>query len=429
MASSASSFREALSVLRPGPFRRYIVGEGISMSGTWMQTMAQSFVMASLTDRALWLGAVNLASGVPMLLLTMYGGSLADRADKRLILIVCQVVQIGLAIGMGTLIGQHRLEASTIWLVPAFAMILGISNAFEMPAASALVPELVGKDEIGAAVAVDRAVFHATRLIGPAIAGIAVASLGPAPAYFVNAATFLALIVALASLPPARAAQTEAEASGSGGFKAGVDHVVSDRPTLAMVSLLAMTTVFVFPFVLILMPLYVTHELHLAASQMGFLMSAAGIGSLSGAIGLLSIPRARRPAALTLALVGVACALTGLSLAHQIWLVAACVVMMTVSVSTMVGIGNTIVQERAPSAIRGRVSAVAGLSFFGLQPIAGMIMPSLSDAIGMRPTLQLAVVCFLVGAGYLLFGPARVLTHVHLEPESAAQDVDVVERV
>jgi len=421
--SSTSSFREALQVLRPGPFRRYIVGEGISMTGTWMQTMAQSFVMASLTDRAVWLGAVNLASGIPMLLLTMVGGTVADRADKRLVLIICQLVQIALAVGMGTLVATHRLDASTIWLVPAFALVLGVSNAFEMPAASALVPELVDRTEIGSAVAIDRAVFHATRLVGPAVAGIAVATLGPAVAYYVNALTFLALIVALWSLPVSRSPRAEEENHDGGGFKAGVRHVVSDRPTLAMVSMLAMTTVFVFPFVLILMPLYVTRELHLQATQMGFLMSMAGVGSLSGAVGLLSIPRSRRPAALTLALFLVASALACLSVAHHLAVVAVCLVLMTASVSTMVGIGNTIVQERAPSAIRGRVSAVAGLSFFGLQPIAGMVMPSLSDHIGMRPTLQLAVFCFLLGASYLLFGPARVLSHASQEPEVEPRDL------
>ena len=386
------------------------------MTGTWMQVMAQSFVMASLTDRAIWLGAVNLASGIPMLLLTMVGGTVADRADKRFVLIICQLVQIALAVGMGTLVATHRLDASTIWLVPAFALVLGISNAFEMPSASALVPELVEPSEIGAAVAVDRAVFHATRLVGPAVAGVAVATLGPGVAYYVNALTFLALIVALRSLPPARAPQGEEAGSEGGGFKAGVRHVMTDAPTLAMVSMLAMTTVFVFPFVLILLPLYVTHELHLQATQMGLLMSVAGVGSLSGAVGLLSIPRARRPAALTVSLFGVAAALAGLSIAHHIVQVAFCLVVLTVCVSTLVGIGNTIVQERAPSAIRGRVSAVAGLSFFGLQPIAGMVMPSLSDHIGMRLTLQAAVVCFLFGAGYLLFGPARVLQHASHEP-------------
>src|SRR5881396_1288217 len=153
--------RHALRVLRPGAFRRYIIGSVISDTGTWMQVMAQGYVMSTLTDKALLLGMANLAAGLPMLLLTMAGGSAADRFDKRKILLATQYLQIALAISIGLLIMSGKIQ---IWHILAFAVLLGISNSFEMPTLNAFVPELVTRDEIQSAIAVDRSEEHTSEL-------------------------------------------------------------------------------------------------------------------------------------------------------------------------------------------------------------------------------------------------------------------------
>src|SRR6266699_3539131 len=147
----------ALALLRAGAFRRYIIGSAISDTGTWMQVMAQGYVMSTLTNKAIMLGMANLAAGLPMLLLTMVGGAAADRFDKRKILLITQFVQIGIACGIGFLILKGQIE---IWQILAFAVVLGISNSFEMPTQSALVPELVGHSEIQSGISIDRSVFH-----------------------------------------------------------------------------------------------------------------------------------------------------------------------------------------------------------------------------------------------------------------------------
>src|SRR5882724_11922997 len=185
--------------LRGGPFRRYMVGESISMTGTWMQAMAQSWVMTTLTDRASMLGMVNFAAGLPMIALSMVGGSFADRYDKRNILLLTQIVQILLAALVGWLVATGRIQ---VWQILAVAVLLGVATSFEMPAAAALVPELVGKEEIATAIAIDRSVFHGTRLIGPALAGYVVGIWGPAWAFFANAFSFLALMAALFTIRP-----------------------------------------------------------------------------------------------------------------------------------------------------------------------------------------------------------------------------------
>src|ERR1700693_3353510 len=153
-----------LELLRAGPFRRYIIGSLISDTGTWMQVMAQGWVMSTLTNKAIILGLVNLAAGLPTLALTMIGGSAADRFDKRKILIATPIAQIAFALALGWLVFIGQIQ---IWHVMFFAALLGVSIAFEMPAISALVPELVKREQIASAVALDRSVFHGSRAPGP----------------------------------------------------------------------------------------------------------------------------------------------------------------------------------------------------------------------------------------------------------------------
>src|SRR5919108_1856096 len=163
--------RHALRVLRPGPFRRYIIGSAISDTGTWMQVMAQAWLMTTLTSSALMLGLVNLCAGLPMIALTMVGGSAADRFDKRKILLITQYAQIGIAVSIGLLVWTGSIA---IWQVFIFAALLGVSNSFEMPTLSALVPELVGREKIQPAISLDRTVFHGSRMVGFSLAGVAI---------------------------------------------------------------------------------------------------------------------------------------------------------------------------------------------------------------------------------------------------------------
>src|SRR5207237_7459313 len=173
--------RNALRVLRPGPFRRYIIGSAISDTGTWMQWMRQGWLMATLTTSAFKLGLVNLCAGLPMLALTMVGGSAADKFDKRKILLITQYVQIVLAVSIGILIWSGKIQ---IWHIFIFAALLAVCNSFEMPTLSALVPELVERDEIQGAISIDRSVFHGSRVVGPAVGGYLISVWGMASAFF-----------------------------------------------------------------------------------------------------------------------------------------------------------------------------------------------------------------------------------------------------
>lgn len=391
--------RATLALLRPGPFRRYLIGTSISDTGTWMQIMAQGWVMSTLTNKAIMLGMVNFAAGLPMIFLTMFGGSMADQFDKRKILVWTQIVQIALAITLGFLIFTGRIQ---IWHIIAVAGLLGIAFAFEHPALSALVPELVRREEIAGAVALDRAVFHCARLVGPSVGGLIVGLWGAAMAFFVNAFSFVAFIIALVLLPARPIGSKEEEAQRASGIKDGFRYIRADKPSLAMVGMIATMTIFIFPTVSVMMPLYVRDVLHFGPDRLGYLMAASGIGSVCGAITLVSIAPPRRLGRMMAAALAVALSVLGLSRVHAFALAAASLVVISFGLSLIFGLSNTIVQERAPSHLRGRVSAVMGLSFFGLMPLAGLGVTSLADAIGMRTALAASAVAYGVAAILIL---------------------------
>lgn len=403
-AAEKSFWRDALKLLRAGPFRRYIVGSAISDTGTWMQVMAQAWVMSTLTNKAILLGMVNFAAGIPTLALTMIGGSVADRFDKRKILIVAQIVQIVLAVILGRLVMGGQIQ---IWHVMVMAALLGICIAFEMPAINALVPELVTRDEIATAIALDRSVFHGSRLVGPSLAGWMVSRWGAATAFFSNAFSFIALIIALISIPPRKEGTKEEEEQRRSGIMDGFRYVKSDRIMISMIALIALTTIFVFPVISVMLPLYVRNVLQLGPREMGMLMAVSGTGSLAGALGLLSIAPANRFRFMTGNAIAVAAALFSMSQSRSFWLTALSMGLLAIGLSMNFGLANTIVQERAPGPLRGRISAVFGLSFFGLMPIAGLVIPGVSDLIGMRTALAVASIAFGIGAFLVLNAAGR----------------------
>src|SRR5437773_4067734 len=390
-AEAKLTARSALSVLRNAPFRRYIIGSAISDTGTWMQVMAQGYVMSTLTSKALWLGFANLAAGLPMLALTMVGGSAADKFDKRKILLITQYVQIALAISIGLLIWSGKIQ---MWHIFVFAAILGVSNSFEMPTLSALVPELVRRDEIQSAISIDRSVFHGSRVVGPAIGGYLISAWGMASAFFANAISFVALIIAIMSLPPRVRGTAEEEEKRASGIKDGFRYIAKDKPSLAMVMLIATQAVCIFPIITVMMPLYVRLVLHLGPDRLGFLMGASAVGSVVGSLFLIGLPREKRIPLMMMCVTGVTGAILGMSRAPSFYIATALMIINSLGLATNFGLASTIVQERAPDYLRGRVSAVFMLSFVGLMPIAGLGVTSLSDFIGMPTALAIAAIVY-----------------------------------
>ena len=418
-----SFWRGALKLLRAGPFRRYIIGSAISDTGTWMQVMAQGWVASTLTNKTIVLGMVNFFAGLPTLALTMIGGSVADRYDKRKILIYTNVAQLVLALVLGWLVMTGRIQ---MWHIMVLASLLGVCIAFEMPAISALVPELVNRDEIASAVAMDRSVFHGSRLVGPSLAGWMVSRWGASTAFFANAVSFLGLIIAIITLPPRPAGTKEEEEQRQSGIMEGFRYIRSDRIMMSMVALIALTTIFVFPVISVMLPLYVKNALQLGPLELGRLMAVSGTGALAGALGLLSVARDNRFRFMTGNAIAVAAALFTMSRARSFWLTAISMGLLAIGLSMNFGLANTIVQERAPAPLRGRISAVFGLSFFGLMPIAGLVIPGVSDLIGMRTALGVASIAFGIGAFLVLNAAGRKVCDRPVAPVPEAEVATIV---
>jgi len=380
-----------LDVLRNGPFRRYIIGSAISDTGTWMQVFAQGWIMATLTSSALMLGLANFCAGVPMLALMMVGGSAADKFDKRKILLITQYVQIGIALSVGLLIWSGKVA---IWQIFVFAAIQGISNSFEMPTLSALVPELVKREQIQAAISLDRSVFHGSRVVGPAVGGVLVSAWGLASAFFANAVSFVALIIAILTLPPRRKGTVEEEEKRTTGMKEGFRFVAKDPPSRAMIILIATQSFCIFPIITVMMPLYVRMVLRLGPDKLGFLMGASAVGALVGSIFLIGLPRNKRIPLMMGCAAAVVVAMLGLSRGPSFLVATGLLIVNSLGLATNFGLCSTIVQERAPDYLRGRVSGVFMLSFVGVMPFAGLGVTSLSDLIGMPTALAIAGIVY-----------------------------------
>jgi MFS family permease len=422
-AGEKSFWGNALALLRQGPFRRYIIGSAISDTGTWMQVMAQGWVMSSLTNRGFLLGLAAAAAGVPTILLAMKGGEAADRYDKRRILIWTQIVQIVLALVLGFLVFSGRIQ---IWHIIVLAFCLGTCIAFEMPAINALVPELVSREQIATAIALDRSVFHGSRLVGPSVAGIFVGWWGAASAFFCNAATFFALIIALASLPPRTIGTAEEEEQRKTGFKEGLIYVRNDRTILCMIALIAASTIFIFPFLSAMLPLYVRNVLQMGPGPMGYLMAVSGSGSLLGALGLLSVPRHLRFRFMTGAVIVVGLALCSMARSDGFVFSAISMGVLAIGLSANFGLAATIVQERAPGPLRGRISAIFGLSFFGLTPVGSLLTPAFADLVGLRVALVFGGIIYATLAVLILGAAGRAgcektpaLAKTDAEPQAA----------
>lgn len=393
------------AALRHGVFARYMTGEFISMIGTWMQVAAQGWLLTDLTPRPEVLGWLTFTSTLPMLALTLIGGRVADRHNKRTVLFVALAVQFTAAAGLGWLVASHRIE---IWHIFVTAVVVGIVTAFETPAVSAFVPELVPKEDMAGAIAIDRSSFHATRLIGPFLGGYLMARYGVAVAYYLNAASFLALAAALCTIRAGRVVPKEAVTPRSQGIREGLAYVRSDEPTRVMIGMMASLTAFVSPFVMVTMPYYVRHVLQLKEADLGSLLAISGSGSLAGSLVLLSIPRGRRSLALKAAGAAITLALCGMAVAAGFLAGAASLVLLTIGLSITFGTANIVIQERAPDEMRGRVSSISALSFFGVVTFSGVLITYAIGYFGMRPTLVGGAVGYALAAAFLLWGRERL---------------------
>lgn len=386
-----------MSVLGERDFRVVWTGQAVSMVGTWMQAVASGLVVLALWNSAFALGVVNFANAIPMLVVMLFGGVLADRGDKRMILIVSQAAMAVLAAAVGVLV---LFDVAEIWMIIIASAALGVVAGYDMPAYQAFMPELVPPDKISQVVGLNSSTFHGSRMIGPAIAGAVIAAYGLSTAYFLNAASFVAVIFSLMVVRyrPAPRPQGPPRSTIS-DLKAGVTYA-HERPYLRMFLLLvALNTTFLFPMMAILSPYYVKNVLDAGSGVLGAFWAASGVGSLLGALALVWWPTQARPARMWFgALAGPLGVLVMAATRDPVVAVMAGM-FVSLAFSSQLGLVQSMMQESTPREFRGRVMSLNGVVFNGTMPLAGIGISALAVTFGLPVVMAAAAVVYLVLAG------------------------------
>jgi MFS family permease len=348
-----------------------------------------------------------------MLILMPFGGVAADRMERRRILLVTQSVMAVLAVLLGALIQAHHIRLWHIWVI---ALLLGLATAYDLPAYQSFYPQLVETEDLPQAIALNQATFHGSRIIGPALASWFVALWGMAAAFFANGLSFLAVIGSLLLIKPGAA--TAASPVGTRQFMAeGVRYVRERQNILAVFGLTAITTIFVFPNVAVLMPFYAKHVLHVGPAGLGAIMALSGAGALLGATYLLVLPRSVRIGWIMTALVLVTVTLSALGWSRHLTLSVTAAAILSFGVSSSLGVASIMVQESVSDAFRGRVMSLYALAFTGVMPFAALGVARLADVIGMRRELLFAAAAYAL-CGMLLM-PMLRRTNRETQPDAA----------
>lgn len=381
--------------LRHRNFQLFFGGQLVSLVGTWMQNVAQAWLIYRLTHSALLLGLVGFAGQAPVFFLATVGGAVADRRARRDVLVATQTMMMLLAFVLAalTLLGVVRA-----WHVFVLAAALGTVNAFDIPTRQAFVVEMVGKEDLGNAIALNSSMFNGARVLGPAVAGLLVAAVGEGWCFFGNAVSFLAVIAGLLAMrvpprelppPPENPLAHAAE---------GLRYVARTPAARAIILLLGVVAATGMPYA-VLMPIFAADVLHGGAKALGTLMGATGAGALAGALLLASRSGTRglgRWVHVAATVFGVA--LVAFAASRAMWLSLALLVPTGAGLLVQNASSNTLIQTMVPDHLRGRVMAVYAMVFMGMSPLGAVLAGAFAQRVGAPWTVAGGGVICIVAA-------------------------------
>lgn len=399
---------DALRSLRHRNYRLFFAGQLVSLTGTWMQSVAQAWLAYSLTHSAALLGIVGFAGQIPALLFSPAGGVVADRFARRRVLLATQATSMLLAFTLAALTLAGR--ASIAWIL-ALAALSGVVNAFDIPTRQAFAMDMVGRGDLVNAIALNSSIFNGARVVGPAIAGILVARIGEGWCFLVNGLSYLAVLGSLLAMRlPVRVPEdhaTSAWASAREGFL----YASRARPVRALLLLLGVVSLTGMPYV-VLMPVFAREILGGGARELGLLMGSAGVGALLGALVLANRKNVKGLGTFVAACAGgMGLSLIAFAFSRDFRLSALLLVPVGFFVMSQMASSNTLIQSLIPDAMRGRVMSLYAMMFMGMAPIGALLAGFLATRIGAPATLAGGgAICI---AGALLF--ARFLPTLRAE--------------
>jgi MFS family permease len=381
--------------LRVRNFRVYMSGQSISLVGTWMQTVAQSWLVLELTHSGTALGLVTAAQFLPVLLLASYGGLAADRVGKRRILLCTQSTLMSLALVLGLLTVTHVVR---LWMVFVLAIALGVSNAFDNPARQSFAIEMVGRDLVRNAVTLNAVTVNAARAVGPAVAGLIIAATGVGICFLLNAASFVAVLVSLSLMDVEALRPAPVAPRARGQVREGLRYVARHTDILSTLLMMALIGTLAYEFQVVL-PLVATDSFHGDARTYGFLTSAMGAGAIAGGL-VVARSSGTGVRHVTGAALGFGMAIALAAVAPSLPLELGALLLVGAGSAAFISIGNATLQLASEPSMRGRVMALWAIAFLGSTPVGGPIVGVVGEHLGARDALGLgAASCLLAAAG------------------------------
>ena len=383
-----------LRALRHRNFQLFFSGQLISLTGTWMQTVAQAWLVYRLTKSPLLLGSVGFASQIPVFLFAPIGGITADRVNRQRLVIATQIASMILA---GILAWLSLSGHVRVWHIFVLAGLLGVVNAFDIPGRQSFLVDMVGKEDLMNAIALNSSMFNGARVIGPAVAGILVAKIGEGWCFAANAISYIAVIVGL-SLMRVHSPPRASEHSPIEDIIEGFRWVNRTRIIRALLFLIGLVSLVGMPYT-VLMPVFADRILHGGARGLGILMGATGVGALLGALTLAAKTGVKGLGRwITLSCAGLGISLFCFSFSTSLWLSVALLLPAGYSMMLQMACSNTLIQTMVPDQLRGRVMSVYSMMFMGMAPFGAFFGGALAHRIGAPITVAAGGVACVVGA-------------------------------
>jgi MFS family permease len=380
-ASVPRTFR----ALRHRDFRLWWFGQMVSLVGTWIQFVAQNWLVYRLTGSPAMLGLVNFVGLVPTLPLSLWAGSLADRFDKRRLVVIAQALLFVQAAALAVLTVTGVVQ---VWHVMVLAFVFGVARALDVPARQSFVIEMVGKEDLTNAIALNSTIFNIARTAGPAVAGLLVVAIGEGPAFVVNAISFLPVIGALLMMRTSSIRRKPRSTAGR-QIVAGLRYVGRNQIVWVAMSLVGVSAFFVMPYS-VLMPVFAKEVFGGGADVYGYLLTFAGLGALAGALTVASLgPRSRRGLLLSAANGAFAALIFSFAFIRSFWLAAAVLAAVGFCFVVQNSLANTLIQVNVPNRLRGRIMSIYFLVFMGAMRLGSLQAGYIADYVDVKAALTI----------------------------------------
>ena len=366
-------------------YRIYWFGNFISQLGNWVQMLARPWLVYQITGSAASLGFIAFLNAIPLLFLSLLGGVLADRSDRKRLLLVTQALYMLLAFVLAGLVWAGAVE---IWHIAVLSLLGGVITSFDLPARQAMVNDMVSRDDLMNAIALNSAGFNTARILGPALAGFLVDQVGMASCFLINGLSFVAVILSLLAI---RFEQRPPERKGNVGesIMEGLSYIRSQPRLLTLMSIVSVSSLFAIPYIT-LMPAVAKEVFGTDAGGMGTLLAANGFGALAGALLLARMSSgANRFSVVSVAGVSLGAALIAFSFTHSFHAAALCLAWVGISAVTQNASTNTLVQLMAPDHLRGRVMSAYMMIFQGIMPFGNLQAGFVAEHWGPSLTVRL----------------------------------------